>query len=153
MKIKIIKDIPGYKAGEIIILLGDTEDTFGHIPGYEFTRNFLINKGFAEIVKDNIDIEHIRTNISYYMDKNSDDFEFVKSYRIVKAVIDQLEKYSRQERMYEIGLKIGSNGKFAARGLKGKQVTFSILPKGKLSTIEKVIELCDPELKLLFEVK
>lgn len=161
MKIKILKDIPGYKAGEEIHV-SDIKDAtpekvfnFTKNDGFAYDYCFLIKDGFAEEIKDDIDIEAIRNrfNKDEIFPIHSDEINFFNAYRIVKAVIDQLNedwKPDEETQTYEIywyGSKERMNV-FPSMNTR----SMNPLCKDK-ETAQRVIELCEPELKVLFGVK
>lgn len=164
MKIKILKDIPGYKTGTEIG--SSTTTTYKLFWGKnEFVIEDLINEGFAKEIKDDIDIEAIRIFYHSGGTKNktmpllldNEEREFFNSYRIVKAVIDQLNGdwkpgwNDEDEEKYYIHYVYISKKKFNIDSNEIFQI--SILPYCKNYEIaQKVIELCEPELKVLFGI-
>lgn len=174
MKIKIIKDIPGYNIGEV------TEEEEGYCikkAGVSsYNTSFLLANGFSEEIKDDIDIEAIRNAAlewecllfvrpQYEKDGINGDIKWLTSYRIVKAFIDHLNGEWKPE-WEEI-----KNSRYLSEELKwfitGYHLNIeefnvvgyynqihSIIPACKdKETAQKVIELCEPELKILFGVK
>ncbi len=169
MKIKLIKDIPGYKAGEVLefekLGLERTDSRKACYPDYR--ADILITDGFAEEVKDEIDIEEIRNELYAVRNlRTADNFshselEFFTSYRIVKAVIEKLNgdweyKHIHEGRDYyhkDHWSIILRDSEFKADNYLNWSLS-SILPVIKDNqTAEKVISLCEPELKVLFGVK
>lgn len=174
MKIKITKDIPGYKAGEII----ETDYlkmTISETAGREYNVKAFIADGWAEEIKDDIDIEAIRKEIKdsskiavigfdWAEEKESTtesvvvipmEFEpFITAYRIVKAVIDQLNgdwnpdwnDYNRKT-----SIRYDDNNGFSVDWFYGRVTIIPICKDNK--TAQKVIELVTEELKVLFGVK
>lgn len=165
MKIKILKDIPGYKAGEMIQSPGllffaapaDRESLQRH------DVILLIKEGFAEEVKDEINMEKIRLNA--YIPEcgecdelNLEERNFFTAYRIVKAVIEKLNDgwkldwdKSVSERKYIINYNFRAK-EWYIRSTGYHLEDFSPVCKTHDSAL-KVIELCRPELEILFGVK
>lgn len=158
MKIKILKDIPGYKAGEY--------ESDGFITGhedYEYSASLLVKNGFAEYIKDDIDIEAIRKSfkpiwLTHDLIPNNtiEEINFIEAYRIIKAVTDQLNgdwkpDYSISQPKFYV---YRTTEYFEWRISADDGIITSIIPKCKdRETAEKVIELCESELKVLFGVK
>lgn len=165
MKIKILKDIPGYKAGTIILCDGlihiDKENSSDTYTVYQ-----LIKEGFAEKVKDEIDMEEIRKqiyrNTCSYCEQSMDkeicsDTAWFTAYRIVKAVIEKLNGdwkpnwNSDEFNKYQIGFSY-EKGKFQVdTACRLDSCAFLTLKNNETSY--KVIEICEPELKILFGIK
>ena len=161
MKIKIIKDIPGYKAGEIVT---PDADWMFEKEGFRYAIESIIHGGFAEEVKEyEIDMEEIRkqiyrTTCSYCeqsMDKEiCSDTAWFTAYRIVKAVIEKLNGEwkatgkSSQKVFYIQFSRMGKcffsdywcDASFSMTAIKDQEIS------------QKVIELCEPELKILFGI-
>lgn len=168
VKLKILKDIPGYKAGEI---LGKSEYSLGvNLCGKNgvnchYSYEILIKDGWAEEVKeDEIDIEEIREkyfSINVYAPsigspEKSSDRDFYHAYLIVKAVTDQLNGTGKVDwKMDGFKYYIDFHHGIKSFGVTGQQYNqCQILPICKSEEIAKrVIDLCDPELKILFNVK
>lgn len=169
-KIKILKDIPCFKAGEIV---ETSEGSLGlNVTGsglkmrchYDYQN--LIEGGWAEEVKDEFNIDEIRSRLNdlYTPDPTPDsvwsvhcdikEAKFFTAYRIVKAVIDKMNTEVpdkvRLDNSY-IDYHYGTEG-FAVCTDGSRKV--SLLPGICNTEIgEKVIELCRPELEVLFGVK
>lgn len=170
MKIKLLKDIPGYKAGHIF---ETSEGSLGmHTFGYRnekqrelchYHYEYLLEDGWAEEIKDDIDIEEIRKSYKlwsqypYSMAELSKEEQiFLTAYRIVKAVIEKLNgdwKPNWSESNGIIHLFYNHRHNELGWGL-----TYSIdySPSFLLKNVEiaqKVISLCESELYILFGVK
>jgi len=115
-------------------------------------------EGITVTPKDDIDIEKIRhsfDNIQIYMRGTEDripkeELKWFTAYRIVKACIENLNGNEKG------GVEIASNkiGGIHSHGWKGSDNQTNILPMMKdKKTAEKVISLCEAELKVLFGVK
>ncbi len=164
MKIKILKDIPGYKAGHT----HDTEKNgiMGDHSNFTYSSlKVLIEDGWAEEIKDGVDIEAIRNAYigidawapSIMSPDNLDNRRFYKAYLVVKKVIDRLN--GDWKPIYEIGMEkyfiIGyDHNSKEFQWDNGSINQYTILPPCKNSEVtNKVMELCEPELKVLFGVK
>lgn len=165
-KIKLLKDIPGYKAGEIMEI-ARLDIVHSHL----LLMAVLEEPAMIEIIKDDIDIEKTREAwkyVTYETDTVSgkkwttlmtkEEAEWFTAYRIVKAVIEKLNDGWKPE-----WGKIGSYYVVQRRHIGGEEFIIanynlgyetSILPVFESEeTAEKVISLCEPELKVLFGVK
>lgn len=137
-------------------------------PVVAFTVTDLLEDGYAEEITDDVDIEAIRKNhvswsvgggtTEFGFQMSEKDIAFVGAYFIVKAVIDQLNgdfkiKWSKDNNEDKYHIYYDWNGsKFVPDDVWLSQ--FSILPYCKdKKTAQRVIELCDPELKVLFGVR
>lgn len=172
MKIRIKKEIPGYKVGEIMET-GTSGFLSNNNPNYHnYSVKNLIKESFAEEIKDDIDIEAIRRekspvgmhhNNHYFLsfdnadgEYSNEELEFFRAYRIVKAVIDQLNgdwkpDWQMENKVFCICFN-HEYGKLDITYDIDKQ--YNILPYCKNEeTAQKVIELCEPELKVLFNIK
>lgn len=162
-KIKLLKDIPGYKKGEILETKDEIYPTiiFSEIGlGFEYNVSRLISHGWAEEIKDDIDIEEIRNDYlevkaggKYITNYSDSDAEWFTAYRIVKAVIEKLNGDSIEllYAMWNIDYHFGSKT-FAP--LHDPTKILNILPMcGSAKIAAEVISLCEPELKVLFGVK
>lgn len=160
MKIKLLKNFLDCK-------VGDKDEDVTRL-AMECYLNKLIDDGFAEIVKDDIDMEEIRKsfliephhlydneyiNLPY---PNKDEAEWFTAYRIVKAVTDKLngdwkpdwedENTEKYAILYDYDVK-----SFEISGWCLSK--YSIIPNYKdEETAKKVISLCEPELKVLFGI-
>lgn len=156
MKIKLLKDIPGYEAG-----IYNSEEILGITPNahsvYEIIK--LIEEGFAEEIKDGIDIEEIRKSRRIDLDKfygkiTIEELEWFCAYRIVKAVIEKLNGDWKWKIGQESNCFISYTLKwsfYCDNASEGIQHT--ILPYCRNNEIsKKVISLCEPELKILFNI-
>ncbi len=162
MKIKILKDIPGYKAGKIIEV---NNGNLGDHGNFSYIHKPLIEQGWAEEIKDEIDIEEIRkiTKVDmsgWYGNMTRDDLVWFNAYRVVKAVIEKLngdwipdfKQVGKYEIEYSYNGRDFGNGNFSSE--LGGFYKYNILPFIKDSyTTEKIIQLCKPELEILFGVK
>lgn len=177
MKIKILKDIPGYKAGEIIqienknnklIFSADfaTADKPAQTNSYSII--YLLAHDFAEEIKDDIDIEAIRKSLriskSLHINEygsshglNSDELNFFTAYRIVKTVIDQLNgnwkpDWNDEDQNKNLIIFNVETQKFNSDNWFSYNPSILGVCKNK-NVSEKIIKLCEPELKILFGVK
>lgn len=157
MKYKITKNIENYLNIGTELNTGDSI-TFGP--------ELLVKIGFAEEIKYDIDIEAIRVKHGVEIIKNNvndnefckmfvspEEARFIQSFHIVKAVIDQLNGEFEEDTNggYEIGYSYNQN-KFIGERMSGFR--FNITPFCKdQKTTQKIIELCKPELKVLFGVE
>lgn len=125
MKIKLIEDIPGYKAREILSRL-------------------------AEEMKEEIDMEEVRERYNKIETITYDpEVYWFTAYRIVKHVIEKLDENTQDTKGFELMLnKYGNN--IEARDRTRKQYHCGFLPSMSKPTADKVIELCDKELQILF---
>lgn len=172
MKIKLLRDIPGFSKG----WEGNTEmecnsnfeilrqSTVGGDTRYSVS--YLINMGWAEEIKeDDIDIEEIRTRglgdggPDRYIKMSNEMYNWHKAYEIVKAVIEKLNgdwkpdwgDFSPQEKKVHI---LYSHDIKQWLSDATRWTNPSIIPYVKTHEIaKKVISLCEPELKVLFRVK
>ncbi len=163
IKIKILTNIPGYSAGKIEeIRNGKNGILIGYGHSYKVER--LLESGWAEEIKYEIDVNSIRSKISNkYTDCaghplgsmkvfcRDEEAEWFTSYRIVEAVIKELngdimDLYAMTNICFcYITKKLSTipDGNFR----------YNILPQcGSVEIAEKVIELCEPELKVLFGI-
>lgn len=168
-KIRILKDIPGYKAGEIFDW-GSGLLSYTHSPSGELDRCILYSKkelidlDFAEEVKDEIDMKEIRKQYepsrvnwgagriqTYSVPKMTlEECEWFTAYRIVKAVIEKLN--AGEKDTFEIYYVHKNLFSYHGGGMFQKQTGF--LPMMASEDIaQKVIELCRPELEVLFGAK
>lgn len=176
MKIKILKDIPGFKAGEVHEYQSN-EDVLVYSPGYakdesgnkfnliKYPFEIILSHGFAEEVKEEIDVEVIRTHFNsckLYMAHQTGvgcpkpEAEWFTAYRIVKAVIEKLNGDWLNP------ISIPFNGTFYIFYNRDEKIFMSDYWNAYVPTIfpglkdkkscKKVIELCEPELKILFGV-
>ena len=172
MKVKILKDM-GYKEGEIIeVKEGTSYDVRSVYLAISrgMTLGEAIEKGFAEEVKDEIDIEEIRRlikldlvtapipNISNRVGIKclDSEAEWFTAYRTVKSVIEKLNgdwKPNWQD-FDQVKWELGySNKESKFSGISTNHWHYSIMPYvPDKETAEKVIALCEPELKVLFNV-
>lgn len=168
MKIKLLKDIPGYKAGEIVDIPDDTVFYAKSIvQGFpNSTIGEALANGWAEEVKDEIDMEEVRNRFrerniwdSDYQpsEKEKQETQFFNAYRIVKHVIDTLngdwkaDWNNSQQTKYIIGYDHAYVATIILTGMVCKR-GISLKCKDP-KTAEKIISLCEPELKVLFGVK
>jgi len=162
MKIRIIKEIPGYKKGDVFVM-----DNMGMPVQGSKTDSYeiygLIDDGFAEEIKD-VDIEKIRreegvvesrNNNTYYVSEQES--IFLQAFRVVSRVIKELngdweaDWEDNTKTKYFIEYNHASK-KFWTNDAYKYQA--SLLPE--ISTediVDKVIELVEPELKTLFHIK
>ncbi len=157
MKIKLLKDIPGYSAGTIQEVPNTTLSGYGH----SYKVPTLIERGWAEEIKDDIDIEQIREKKKVYAEfyvgiETEEELQFFSAYRIVKAVIEKLNGdwfpfwNNTTQLKYDVGYS-NSNNRFELNDCKTYQS--NIIPHCKdEETARKVISLCEPELRILFSV-
>lgn len=177
MKIQIIKELPGQVPGKHIISVGEDlilryKSSTGH--SCEFDVRSLILEGFAEEIKDDIDIEEIREERGRKENRMKYNWTQVMSqkeriwfdaYVTVKAVIEKLNggwepnwnihesvnEFAPENENYFIQY---SNKRKLFSDTYNYWTKVSLLPECKNSEIaQKVISLCEPELKILFEVK
>lgn len=167
MKIRILRDIPGYEAGETVKLSPDIEyGVFFSQNQRHVTVKSLIRDGWAEEVKDDIDIEAIRKSFkpmwkTNYLIPNTtiEEIKFIEAYRIVKAVIDQLNgewEPDWNKKTFFISLdRISSEIKIGTNHDVNYNIrnNSSLLPACRdLMSAYEVIRLCEPELRTLFGV-
>jgi len=164
MKIKLLKDIPGYKAGETYATAGEFLSYNTQWTPYYWSD--LIRDGWAEEIKDDIDIEEIRNKVfksrdvlsSYWNEIGitAQESDFFTAYRIVKAVIEKLNGDWKPE-MEKI-----SHNDFICWSKVSESFKMNDCSKDHVSVIpyikdhvvgNQVISLCEPELKVLFGVK
>lgn len=178
MKLKIIKEIPGYKGGEIVSIEDHTYFS-SNTNKFKYLGSALIEDGFAEEIKDNLDIEWIRRSTKFPVDfswaeiqdcgvmglMKRDDLIFLECYRFVKEVINQLNGDWKPDweavisnRLDFIKPKWFINGysyhskEFILIEYYKQQVSF--LPAIKsLEIANEIIKICESELKILFGVK
>lgn len=152
MKIKILKDIPGYKKDEVL-------DCSKYQPNkYDYKVSYLIEDGYAEEVKE-IDIDEIRqynkwcisdwnNSITFYKDLGEKELEWFSAYRIVSEVIRQLNDQTPERDEVEIYWCV-DDGEFKSLCSGGGRS--NILPVCNSEKIaDEVIRLCEEELKTLF---
>ncbi len=155
MKIRINKDIPGYKAGEEL----KTPENMQIVSlGHTYVVNKLIKEGWAEEVKE-LDIDEIRR---YYGGEDSwiisgSSLEVYSAFTIVSKVIQtlngdwKLDWKDYNQAKYAIYYNHEGNEFEIARYSTYQN---SILLYCKSQEIaEQVIKLCDKELRLLFNVE
>jgi hypothetical protein len=164
MKIKILKDIPGYKKDEVL-------DCSKYRPSkYDYKVSYLIEDGYAEEVEDEIDIEEIRdmlelcapdiiftdsvTNV-FMKGTSPKELQWFSAYRVVSEVIRQLNGDWINNRhvgwiiTYELKSEWDYTGLICELGS-----CLTCIPVCKdLEVGKKVIDLCTPELKILFNIK
>ncbi len=162
MKIKILKDIPGLDASASREI--STEGDRITISNHAYNVQSLLRDGWAEEVKDEVDIEEIRGkyfSIDVYAPsigspEKGSNRTFYKSYLIVKTVIDELNDgwepdFKKGDFNYQIDYQHPVQN-FGVVGYLFNRA--NILPVCKSKEVaKKVIELCGPELKILFNVK
>lgn len=170
MKIKILKDIPGYKAGDILGGISlDSSAVFSRqyalkksTPSKTVFINYpisvLLEEGFVEEVKE-IDMEGIKNKILHqeYVGHGQ---QFLIAYMTVKAVIEKLndgweidwQSIPRDGDCYIFSYDHSSKEVLARWFNQPFQTSFLPYPKSK-EIAEKVIELCGPELETLFGIK
>ncbi len=152
IKIKLLKNIPGYKTGEIL----SEVNSFIGSDAVRYHVNYLIGNGYAEEIQDDIDIEKIRKQplgdggSDRYIKMTDETFDWYKSFQTIKAVIEKLNGIEKRPssncEIYRL------NGGFALDDHLEKRIGW--LPMCFSKAIgEKVIALCEPELKVLFGVK
>lgn len=161
MKIKITKDIPGISQNAIF-----TPDKEGkiHVYGNTYKVKMLLDSGWAEELKDDIDIEAIRARyeriglltIVCFFQETVQDRQFYRAYLIVKAVIDQLNgdwkpNWKNVDELKYL-IQLLNTGSFSTEFYWENNKTIIPTIKNK-ETAQKVIELCEPELKVLFGFK
>lgn len=175
MKIKILKDIPGII--ENTIFIPDKEGKI-HVYGNTYKVKMLLDSGWAEEIKNEIDIEAIRKSLKITLmedgigthydpiahperdkpwDIEVNEIEFFTAYRVVKKVIDILngdwkpdwegDNYNKYYIRYD-----WEDKEFTYDSVK--YISFNIFPVCKDNSIaQKVIGLCESELKILFDIK
>lgn len=161
MKIKLLKDIPGYTAGGIRQFPEWDFDEVNSHDRHKYDWPLLIKTGFAEEVKDDIDIEEIRNEIgmwtkddngrvNFLMGINIKELDWFEAYRIVKAVIEKLNG----DQKAEVEIIYSNSGNFTAMAGCGGIERINILPSCKnVQAAKEAISLCESELKVLFGVK
>lgn len=159
MKIKLLKPIPG--------MLSDTCEVEGStlaFPGGSYQVQWLLQNGWAEEIKKEFDLEEIKQPFlqdlrdgahkdGYSFGIGYEEADWFTAYRIVKAVIEKLNGGWKPDWENEPGYGVCYR--------YDKTVTThsyicntSLLPSCKDTTVvEKVIELCGPELKILFNIE
>ncbi len=155
MKIKLLKDIAsvmGGKKGDILTFNDRPEEFF------DVVKTVLLNNGWAEEVKDEIDMDEIRKlsyigkTVEVQDEFSKEELYFIYSYRIVKAVIDKLNREYEGDEV-KMDIEYWEENGFEIQRYK-KTGTVSLLPMMNSTLIaKKVIELCGPELKILFNIK
>lgn len=162
MKIKILKDIPGYSATEVFdwgdgVLSYINSPSNGTLRKITYSKRELVDLGFAEEVKDEIDIGKIRREYGAIYDHESNSLpalgmaesEFFSAYRIVKAVIEKLN--GNLTGNWEI-VKYEKGPTFTTQFYNGSK--HNLLPGIALEKdTYTVLKLCKPELEILFGVK
>lgn len=160
MKIKILKDIPGYKTGELLEF-PINDYVFGI---YRYQVSVLIKQCFAEVVKDDTDIEAIRKSwygmpnlYKPYENGKIINLNFYYAYLVVKAVVDQLNGDWKPDWQNQKQNKIAicydhDNNLFKVNSWNYSQESIMPYLENKENG-KKVIELCEPELKVLFGIK
>lgn len=159
MKIRIIKEIPEAKKGDIFPVNGGficTENT-------NYRISSLIKEGFAEEIKDDIDIEKIRQeeDVKYFSLAGADikpsESEFLQAFRVVSRVIEELngdweaDWEDREQDKFDIRYEHSSK-EFHWSIWNEEQ--YSMLPSCKSrDVVEKLVSLVEPELKTLFHIK
>lgn len=166
MKIKLLKDIPGYKAGEILSANARDHIYRNSDKYYEYSVISLMEDGWAEEAKDEIDMEEVRRKIGPFRielsindgfdttwNQSKEEWDFFKAFLVIKHVIDTLngEEKINTYHSYELLFNIDKNKIDIVKTMNNKM---SLLPfiKDK-QTAEKVISLCEPELRILFSVE
>lgn len=160
MKIKFIKNTQGFAIGDIIKKAGLASVV------YSVSVDELIKNGFAEEIKDDIDIEEIRKTFNFKLSTPSEGFwtsgtkeemEWFIAYRIVKACIEKLNgdwKFELKEdgdSNFFIDYRLGEG---FINDCGASYFQHSIIPYCKNSLVtQKLISLCEPELKVLFNIK
>lgn len=162
MKIIILKDIPGYKAGDTI---KSSQECGSDLERFRYDYQLLIDTGWAKEFTHGIDIIEIRKKPlgddgpARYINMSHPTYDWFKAYQIVKTVIDELnedwkEKWRTEQANCLITCEYKSPQDPFFRVVKYANHKMSILPNCKdEATAEKVIELCKPELEVLFGVK
>lgn len=168
MKIKILKDIPSIKTGEVF---KGKVMTIPNNGGHAYNTEILIAEGYAEEVKE-IDIEEIRDRLELsaprviftdaftnvlFRETNPKELQWFSSYRVVSEVIKQLngdwvadwESHLDNKSVIYYDHVIKS-----LRQTNWERCQQSVIPSCKdHDTSQKVIGLCTPELLTLFNVK
>lgn len=170
MKIKLLKDIPGYKAGETFPEVGrfmeviDSRKPSSDLQlTYKYDVSDLISEGWAKEVKDEIDMKEVRERYETYCDTfvhtqiSPKEMEFFHAYRIVKYVIDTLngDWIPEWNLISDCGLQIewDAVNKDFFSAYMDRQYRKTFLPMIENDEkASKVIELCGPELKILFNI-
>lgn len=168
MKIKLLRDIIGLKKGEIantststsqtVIVEKEMEHTFTRIVIAEYNLTYLLNNGYAEEVKDEIDVEWIRKQKYFGASFLSiKELNFFIAYRVVKAVIEKLNDGWEPDWNEPNQIKTYVSYDCSDNKLYDNNwstVKTSVLPCLKdRESAQKLIKLCTPELKILFNVK
>lgn len=165
-KIKILSNIPGFSSGDTPEVEEGTVKAYGH----RYRAVKLIESGWAEEVREEIDIGAIRSRAKLiqlysgnseksiaYRQIPEEKMKFFNAYEIVRAFIDQLN--GEWKPVYEAGMDsyriLGYN--FDTGSLMHDQDSyrlFTILPPVQdAEKADRVIELCQKELEVLFGVK
>lgn len=166
MKIRILQDIPGYKAGDIIVSSEGSEAVNLTTHGYDnitchYNYDYLLKNGWAEEVKD-IDIKEIRERFFsiavYYPSignpETMEDRKFYMAYLVVKTTINLLNKEAIVNPYGTYAITSYLYGGKMFFDVVEIQQRHSILPIIESRDVaEEVIKLCEPELKVLFRVK
>ena len=161
MRIRILKDIPGYRAGE-------TEDVprNGQITkhGHNYVVSRIIKEGFAEEVMETVDIEAIRTKMQLWTKDDYGHVHFIKginilevdwfsAYRIVREVITRLNDGWEADCDNYRKKYIIAHDEDGFRGDWLYSRASQLPPIKDEETARKVIDLCTPELEILFDIK
>ncbi len=163
MKIRILKDIPGYKAGTDIDSPAGcgTHGFHNGGVGFQYDYSYLIKEGFARDVTDEIDIDAIRDgnrvrniNMQDGLDGSKSAANFIAAYMTVRQVVDQLNELEECGGKFAVALAKNHGGKlFAGRDITHKMFHYSIIPFCRnMNLAERLVELCEPELRVLFNV-
>lgn len=155
MKIKLLKDIPAYKKDEILELGPTVQYGMFFMTNRWVTAKSLISDGFAEEVKDEIDMEQFRKNYDHSI-CSKEEQRWFGAYRIVKAVIDTLNGDWNMDWSSVDNYLIRYNHldhEFYAAYFSQPTQGFLLPYMKDRKTAEKVIKLCGPELKILFNIK
>lgn len=170
IKVKLLKDIPGYGKGFIF------ESNVIHVPVHgdgKYSLIELVQEGWAEEIKDDIDIEEIRKDFTPYIFGRTDsgkygtfsgeELAWFNSYRMVKAVIEKLntidvEKPIPKDAVYNDDMwtircdRYRETCTFRVSNLPWREG--SILPRIRnVGDAKELIALVPEELKVLFGVK
>lgn len=169
MKIKLLKDIPGYKAGHV----HDTKKNgeMGDHSNFHYSSlRALIEEGWAEEV-DDIDIEEIRKQYNpypmnrgvkpqdgYLLPKLTfEEMEWITAYRVVKEVIEKLNGDWKPVWDGEVNHKYEIYYSYPEKQFDSEYQKYNMyqqIPVCKdRKTVKQVISLCEPELKILFGVQ
>lgn len=156
--IRIIKEIPGYKKGDVFVMDNMAMPVQGSkTDSYEIYG--LIDDGFAEEIKDEIDIEKIRKDnkLQEGWDLTCEERNFIDAFRVVSRVIEELngdweaDWEDREQDKFDIRYEHSSK-EFHWSIWNEEQ--YSMLPSCKSrDVVEKLVSLVEPELKTLFHIK